>query len=368
MNTGEAPIRVLVVDDSVVIRRILKSVFDQVADIEVVGYAANGKIALMKIPQVQPDLITLDVEMPDMDGFEMLRQLRAAYPRLPVIMFSTLTERGAAATLDALALGASDYVAKPANVGSVGASIQKIRDELLPKIRGLCRRAGAAPRLPARVERLAVETARPPAVPASAVRPGIVRVLVIGSSTGGPNALNDVLSRLPENYPVPVLIVQHMPKMFTKMLAERLNAYCPLEVVEAGERDELKAGRVYVAPGENHMIVRAGALPLVGLNQEPQENFCRPSVDVLFRSAAALYGDGVLSVVLTGMGHDGMRGCEDVRRRGGQVIAQDEATSVVWGMPGAVVQNGLADAVLPITAIAAEIVRRTARAAGGSRP
>lgn len=364
MDTGEARIRVMVVDDSVVIRRILKSVFEEAADIEVVGYAANGKIALMKIPQIQPDLITLDVEMPDMDGFEMLRQLRAAYPRLPVIMFSTLTERGAAATLDALALGASDYVAKPANVGSVGASIQKIRDEILPKIRGLCRRPAAA-RLTAHAERPAADPSSPPSAPAARPRPGIVRALVIGSSTGGPNALNDVLSRLPENYPVPVLIVQHMPKMFTKMLADRLNAYCPLEVVEASEREELKAGRVYVAPGEYHMIVRAGAPPLVGLNQEPQENFCRPSVDVLFRSAAALYGDGVLAVVLTGMGHDGMRGCEDIRRRGGQVIAQDEATSVVWGMPGAVVQNGLADAVLPVADIAAEITRRTMRAAGG---
>jgi two-component system chemotaxis response regulator CheB len=367
MLSGEPPIRIMVVDDSVVIRRILKDAFAEVADIEVVGYAANGKIALMKLPQIQPDLITLDVEMPEMDGFGFLRELAKLGRRPPVIMFSTLTAQGAVATLDALALGASDYVGKPANVGSVTESIQRIRDELLPKIRALCPRPSSA----VRIGSLSLPSPRAPAAPPpvaapASVRPGVVRLLVIGCSTGGPNALIEVMPQLPENFPVPILIVQHMPKMFTKILAERLDDRCPLEVVEAREGDPLKPGRVYIAPGEHHMLVRGTMAPVVGLNQDAQENYCRPAVDVLFRSVAELYGNGVLAVIMTGMGQDGLRGCEDIRRRGGQIVVQDEATSVVWGMPGAVARKGLADAVLPLNQIASEILRRTARAGVGA--
>jgi two-component system, chemotaxis family, protein-glutamate methylesterase/glutaminase len=349
-------LRVLIVDDSVVIRRIVTDIISGDPDLEVAGVAANGRIALDRIPQVNPDIITLDVEMPEMDGLQMLKELRKSYPRLPVIMFSTLTERGATATIDALSLGASDYVTKPANVGKVGEGMILVRDELIPKIKALCGRAVAVIAKPA-----GQQGARPAIAPRPRLRvpPTRVEIVAIGASTGGPNALADLLPGLPAEFPVPVVIVQHMPPIFTKLLADRLAAKSSLQVVEAITGDELRPGKVWIAPGNYHMgVERAANGSRIRLNQDTPENSCRPSVDALFRSVTKIYGAATLGVVLTGMGHDGLRGCEYIREAGGPVLVQDEASSVVWGMPGFVARAGLADKELPLGQIAGEIVRR----------
>ncbi len=348
-------IRVLITDDAVVIRRLLSNCLAEDPDIEVVGTAANGQIALAKIEQVNPDLVTLDIEMPVMDGLQALAAIRKTHPRLPVIMFSTLTERGASATLDALSLGASDYVTKPANVGSVGAAILRVRDELIPKIKGLCRRGPAPPTLaPPRPGAEASKNFE--ARPATLARP---EILAIGVSTGGPNALSALLPGLARNFPAPIVIVQHMPPLFTRLLAERLAAVSGLPAREGEAGALLRPGEIWVAPGGFHLEVeRVRDGICLRTHQGPPENSCRPAVDVLFRSVAQVFGDRALAVVLTGMGQDGLRGCECIREAGGQVLAQDEASSVVWGMPGAVTQAGLAGKVLPLHELAAEINRR----------
>lgn len=423
-------VRVLVVDDSVVIRRLVTEVLAEDPEIEIVGTASDGRIAITKVASLKPDVVTLDIEMPHMTGLECLTELRKTNPRLPIIMFSTLTERGAAATLDALALGASDYVTKPANVGSVQAGMQAIREQLIPRVKalggvgagpvgtvvaggiggvaappsapstsptaagasapssGVDRRARTTPttrppsstrppvvpRSPAGIGgvRPAPNPARPAAVPAAAGalsgvpatarpmrRPGGVEALLIGTSTGGPTALATLWPKLPASFPVPILIVQHMPPTFTTLLAERLSRAGAIPVAEAVDGEEIVAGRAYLAPGDFHMVVeRSPSGGRIRVNQAPPEHSCRPAVDPLFRSAAQVYGRGALAVVLTGMGADGCDGSRAVRDAGGQVLAQDEATSVVWGMPGAVVTAGLADQVVPLDGVAAAIAAR----------
>jgi two-component system chemotaxis response regulator CheB len=348
-------IRVLVVDDSVVARRLVTEALESDPACTVVGSAANGRIALAKIGQVNPDVVTLDVEMPEMDGLETLAAIRQTYPRLPVIMFSALTERAATATLKALTLGASDYVTKP-NGASLRDSLQQVREQLLSKIRALGGVVGGDLR---KASAPATTNARPVSDTSE------VRVLAIGCSTGGPNALTSVFEQLPAQS-VPIVIVQHMPPLFTRLLAERLRAHTGLNVKEAQGGEPLLPGEVWIAPGDHHLVVtRVGGSPRLAVNQAPPENSCRPAVDVLFRSVVACYGAGTLAVVLTGMGQDGLRGCELVREAGGQIVVQDEATSVVWGMPGFVANAGLADAVVPIGSVAAEVSRRIA--AGGRR-
>jgi two-component system chemotaxis response regulator CheB len=357
MNTSSGKIRVLVVDDSVVIRRLVTEVLSREPDIEVVGVAKNGKISLEKVAELSPDVVTMDVEMPVMNGIDAVRELHKTNPRMPVVMFSTLTERGGAATLDALAVGASDYVTKPSNVSGFVESQISVRDQLVPKLRAL---VGAR-----RVARPSVP--RPPTptpAPAARRRSRPLSVLAIGSSTGGPDALATVLSALPSDLPVPVLIVQHMPELFTRLLAERLDKMCSLTVVEAVEGEPIVPGRVMIAPGGRHLVPRRrGTAVEAHLTDDPPENFCRPSVDVLFRGVAEVFADGVLGVVLTGMGRDGEQGAMVVRRSGGEVIAQDEDTSVVWGMPGAVAGAGQADRVLPLDRIGPEVVSALRRQA-----
>jgi two-component system chemotaxis response regulator CheB len=349
-------IRVLVVDDSVVIRRLLTDILGQDPEIELAGTAPNGRIALAKLPQLTPDLVTLDIEMPELDGLGTLPEIRKLYPRLPVIMFSTLTERGALSTLDALALGASDYVTKPANVDSVAAAIQSVREQLIPKIKALCAVATA----PKPVRTL------PPTTTAGFLKTTNrlaqrTDIVVIGSSTGGPQALQAVLGGLPESFPAPIVVVQHMPPIFTHHLANRLNQECALEVREAAHGDVVEAGTVLIAPGNYHVELRRGARETtIALTQTPPENSCRPAVDVLFRSAAQLFAQHCAAVVLTGMGQDGRRGAEQIVRAGGHVTAQDEATSVVWGMPRAVAEAGLARNVLPLDSIAKDLLRNAA--------
>ncbi len=342
------PLRILVVDDSAVMRKVLSNLLASDPEMVVAGTASNGKQALARILEVKPDLLTLDIEMPGMDGLQTLVEIRKLHAKLPVIMFSRLTERGGAATLDALAKGASDYITKPNRNGGPAKSRLRVQEELIRKIKCLC----AAREPQTETER----AARPPLAERPLSR---VDVVAIGASTGGPGALTELLPQLPASFPAPIVIVQHMPPMFTRLLADRLDTLCRLRVQEGREGQTLQPGQVWIAPGDHHMTVaRNGAEWLLGIQQGARENSCRPAVDVLFRSAARAYGANVLAVVLTGMGADGTRGCAAVREAGGAVIVQDEASSVVWGMPGSVVNASLADGIYPLGGIARQLVRR----------
>ncbi len=343
------PVRILIVDDSAVARKLLNDLLASDPETVVAGSAGDGRQALLRIRDLKPDLVTLDIDMPGMDGLEALVEIRKLYPKLPVIMVSTLTERGAMVTLDALARGASDYVAKPSPSETPERSHERVRKELIRKIKSLC------------AERTPQPQPQPgPAFTRLSGRPQPrIDVIAIGTSTGGPGALSELIPQLPADLPVPIVIVQHMPPLFTRLLAERLNAIAPLEVREGKEGEKLRRGQVWIAPGDFHMTVaRKGTDFLLGLNRNPEENSCRPAVDVLFRSVAQTYGANVLAVVLTGMGSDGTQGAAAVREAGGEVIVQDEESSVVWGMPGKVVAASLADHIFPLSGIAPEVVRR----------
>jgi len=365
--------RILIVDDSAVIRSLLRSVLSAHGSFEVAGTAADGASALQILETLRPDLVLLDVEMPVLDGLVTLRQLRARGHKMPVIMCSSLTQRGARVTLEALAGGASDYVGKPTGQATREAAMRALSAELIPKIQALTGQQVPPPPAAGPV-RMPLPALLQPQAPAFQPQPpafkpqplfGVPVALVIGVSTGGPAALEVLLPALPANFPLPVMIVQHMPELFTSLFAERLNGRCRLPVREAAEGESVRPGSIYIARGNWHLEVlaspRGASHNSLHLTQGPLENHCRPAVDVLFRSAAAVYGSGVLAVVLTGMGSDGMNGCRFIRAQGGSVLAQDQPTSAVWGMPGAVVQAGLAHKVLPLNAIASEILRLVGR-------
>ena len=370
--------RILIVDDSAVMRSLLRSVVTTDAGLEVAGTAADGASALASLAQLQPDLILLDVEMPVMDGLVTLRELRRRGNRMPVIMCSSLTQRGARVTIEALACGASDYVTKPTGQSGREAALNALAGELIPKIHALSRPSQPRPSIqfsaqsmsPAPVSSLpgigrASSAPSPSLLSRQPLRPqpitAIPSVVAIGVSTGGPAALDVLLPLLPATFQLPVLIVQHMPELFTRLFAERLNGRCKLRVREAAEGDTVVPGTISIARGNWHLEVVAASLasapPSLRLTQGPLENHCRPAVDVLFRSAAKVYGSGVLAVVLTGMGSDGLNGSRVIREQGGSVLAQDEPSSTVWGMPGAVASAGLAQRILPLDAIAPEILR-----------
>jgi two-component system, chemotaxis family, protein-glutamate methylesterase/glutaminase len=400
------PIRVMIVDDSSVVRKLLTSALANHPEVTVVGSAANGLIALNKLPQLLPDAVILDVEMPEMDGITACARIRESYPRLPVIMFSTLTDRGASVTFDALAAGASDYVLKPS--AQQGDSLEQVVSKsLVPKLIALTRarpaiqaalamlNEGKAPAFdaPSSTHRVLPEVsrARPslPTRPSLPARPSLpqsvrapekpkleprpdslrsaklpalrkpVQLIAIACSTGGPNALAELVPRLPAALPVPVLIVQHMPPIFTRTLAERLALRSALKVIESSGGELLRAGEVYVAPGNRHLEVHQderGTFTL--LTDGPAENSCRPSADVTFRSLVRVFGGGVLAVVLTGMGHDGARGAKEIAEAGGRVIAQSGPTCVVWGMPRAVEEAGITTAVVPLSEMAGAILQQ----------
>jgi two-component system chemotaxis response regulator CheB len=378
--SGE-PIRVLVVDDSSVIRGIVSRWIEASPDMVLAGAAVNGSDAIKRAATLRPDIIILDIEMPEMDGITALPQLLKLCPQSRVIMASTLTRRNAEISLKALSLGASDYVPKPTSV-SGGDAAEDFKRELMTRIIALGRRrltstvadsrppAGTAAR--AQAPAAGAEPTQPAARPAAIAAPAAAKVslplqkpssvpaqiIAIGSSTGGPQALVQVVSAIAADLNAPVLITQHMPPTFTAILAESIARSSGLQCIEAVTGMMLERGCVYVAPGDYHMTIKGRGGP-IELNQAPPENFCRPAVDPMFRSVAAAYGPLALGVVLTGMGSDGRDGARAIVGAGGTVIAQDEETSVVWGMPGAVALAGLAAAILPLDLIGAEIKKKT---------
>ena len=338
--------RVLICDDSVVIRGALARMLESDPSIRVVGRAGNGRVAIEAIKREPVDVMLLDIEMPEMDGLTALPLLLRADPGLRVIMASTLTTRGADIAMQALRLGAADYVPKP-SVAAI--NDDSFRRELLAKVKGLARHRNRL---------------RPvqPAVPALRVVPrgGLQQapaLLAIGSSTGGPQALFTFFQRLSAPLPVPVVLTQHMPPTFTPILAEHIGRIGAMPCAELRDGAPLLAGHIHLAPGDRHLLVEGRPGALIGrLSDGPPETFCRPAVDPMLRSAAAACGGRVLVVMLTGMGHDGLAGTRQVVEAGGMALAQDEASSVVWGMPGAVANAGLCQAVLPIGAIAGRVV------------
>lgn len=345
-SRGTARPRVLVVDDSAVVRGLVARWIEADARLEIAATCADGEQAVKRAGELQPDLVVLDVEMPRMDGLTALPLILKAAPKARVIMASTLTLKGGEVTIRALSLGAADYAPKP-EAGKV-AGAEAYRTELLTKLVALA--PGLSPRRPAPVAPVA-------AAPRRSTVPGRPELLVIGSSTGGPQALRALATALPRDTRVPILIVQHMPKLFTAILAEHLSKV-GLPAREAIDGEVLMGGHIYVAPGDFHLTVRGAPGAFTAhLDQSPAINFCRPSVDPLFASAAEAAGKGLLATVLTGMGHDGREGARKVRAAGGRVIAQDQATSVVWGMPGAVAEAGLADQILPLDDIGPTLAR-----------
>ncbi len=351
-STGK--IRVLVVDDAALVRKIVSDMVQSDPDLEVVGVASNGKLALERVSQVKPDIVTLDIEMPEMNGIETVQHLRLNSPRLPILMLSAYTERGASETLSALAAGANDYLVKPSGMGSDSSSRETLTQDLVCKIKALVRRPSQGSQ--------SSPTAVTPSVPAAGLTERI-EAIAIGVSTGGPNALAELLSSLPAGLQQPIFITQHMPPMFTRLLATRLSERCQFPVHEASDGMIATPGSAYIAPGGLHLNPqKENGQIVLRLSDAPAENSCRPSVDFMFRALLGVYGPQLLVVMLTGMGVDGLAGTRLIRARGGRVLAQDEITSVVWGMPGAVAKAGLCDAVLPLDQIAASIVQLTAKA------
>lgn len=371
---SDAPIRVLVVDDTAVYRKIISDALTGLPGITVVGTAHNGRAALRKIEEFQPDMLTLDLAMPEMDGLELLRHLKATGSRLATIVLSSPASDGTDTALAALSLGAIDFVVKPAG-GSIEENAAKLQKELVRLIQGYARtrhirsillggNASPAPTAMPAVKRLAAsvtsranDTIQRLRTMASTAA-GRPQIVAIGVSTGGPQALTAMMPRLPANLGVPVVIVQHMPPLFTKSLAESLNQKCALEVCEATEGQTITAGGAYIAPGGKQMkIRRENGLNVLRITDDPPENSCRPSVDYLFRSVAGVYGGNAVGVIMTGMGNDGTVGCRLLHEQGAAIIAQDEASCVVYGMPRQPAEEGLAEVIAPLDRIAEEIVR-----------
>ncbi len=407
-------IRVLVVDDSAVVRRMVRGALEGDPEIEVVAEAPNGRDALLRLKEFEPDAMVCDVEMPEMSGIETVQAVRRQWPQLPVVMFASPNRESAYVTLEALHAGANDFVTKPVAAPGTAMTVvmDMLRNDLGGKIKGLVQGPGdlsavaraavryaPAPRAespavaptPAPAIPLAITTqpaarlgptALPPAAlparpaaapippraavrheppPVRASRPGRCEAILIAVSTGGPNALAEVIPRLPRDLAVPVLVVQYMPPVFTRLLAERLASKSAVPVVEAAHGDEVRAGTVMLAPGDHHLTVRReGGVVRCVLNRDPPENSVRPAADVLLRGAAEVWGGNVLVVVMTGMGQDGLLGAVHLHHLGAPVIVQDEASSVVWGMPGAVAKAGIAERIVPLGQLA-EIIALRAR-------
>lgn len=361
------PIKAIVVDDTIVYRKIVGDVLKEMPGVEVVGTANNGKIALSKIKTLKPDLITLDIEMPEVNGIQVLQELKGMEKPPLVIMLSTLTQKGSEMTIKALELGAFDFLPKPED-GKMADNMLKVKQAIDPIIRLIKRRRGlpetAGPAAGATLTRPAEPrpAAAPPkvSIPKTAMRRSKSEIIGIGISTGGPNALTRMIPMLPANFKAPILIVQHMPPMFTASLANSLNNKSQIEVREARDGDVVEAGRVLIAPGGKQMKVVAGADGLtrkIKITDDPPENSCKPSVDYLFRSIAQYYVGRATGVIMTGMGSDGSKGLVEMKKNGSLVIAQDEASCTVFGMPKEPIETGIADVIAPLDRIAEEIVK-----------
>ncbi len=400
----------LVVDDSAVVRRMIRGALEADPELEVVAEAVNGREGIQRIREHAPDAVVCDVEMPEMSGIETVQELRRHWPKLPVVMFASPNRASAHVTLEALHAGANDFVTKPSAAAgtSMAAVMEQLRNDLGGKLKALVQGPGdlsavaraavryappepdivpapsspspAAPPapLPAAVPVIAVPVIavprssprpaapapRPAAAPArpAPLRParsGRCEAVLIAVSTGGPNALAEVVPRLPRDLPAPVVIVQHMPPVFTRLLAERLAAKSSLAVTEAAAGDEVRVGSVLIAPGDHHLTLRReGATVRCALNRDAPENSVRPAADVMLRSAAEVWGGNVLVVVMTGMGQDGLLGAVQLHGLGAPVLVQDEASSVVWGMPGAVAKAGIAERQVPLSQLADAISSR----------
>ncbi|HET7848284.1 MAG TPA: chemotaxis response regulator protein-glutamate methylesterase [Pseudolabrys sp.] len=375
-------VRVMIVDDAVVIRGLFARWIEAEPDLEIVASLRTGREALSQIERVNPDIVLLDIEMPDLDGLTALPMLLAKKPDVTIIMASTLTRRNAEISLRSLALGATDYIPKPTTDQEVTGS-PAFRRELVEKVRALGLRAIRLASMPAQprafkasgIARSAPTTGYVRAAPAPVAGPSGLslrpfpsvppRVLLIGSSTGGPQALNTVVPQLDRVLDrAPVLITQHMPPTFTTILAEHLARLSNRPTREGRHGEEINPGNIYIAPGGKHMkVARRDNAAVIELDDGPMVNFCKPSVDPMFSSAAAVWGNAVLGVVLTGMGSDGLRGAKEIVAAGGAVVAQDEATSVIWGMPGQVANAGVCSAVLPL----AELAPRMGKVFAGDR-
>jgi len=376
----ENKVKVLVVDDTIVYRQILSDIVSDMKNAELAGTAPNGMVALSKIKLSPPDAVLLDVSMPVLDGIETLKRIKKEYPDIDVIMVSGMSADNADLTMKALNLGALDFIPKPKEA-SLEENAEFLKSQLTPlmslvRTRKLTRQTrriyrdstdgGVSVEVPPPAVREAVQPAPEPAerkIPKPRVkrRAGKIDAIALGVSTGGPNALQQVIPKLDGTLKVPILAVQHMPPMFTASLAERLNRDSEITVVEGKDGERVEAGTMYLAPGGHHMVVRKTQPNevVLGIVDSPPVNSCRPAVDVLFRSIAMVYGGNVLTVILTGMGNDGAAGVAAIRRKGGYSIVQDESTSVVWGMPQAVVAAGDADEILPIDRIAERIMEIT---------
>ncbi|HEY2040772.1 MAG TPA: chemotaxis-specific protein-glutamate methyltransferase CheB [Edaphobacter sp.] len=367
-------LRILAADDSAVMRGILRTLFQRHAEykgnellrMELVAVSRDGVECLQDVTRLNPDVLILDLEMPRMNGLDVLDRLRHTRSRLPVIMCSSHTEMGARATLDALARGAADYVMKPTGQRDLESALASLAEQLLPRIAAFGVERGRLDLVPRSGSDGRNVVISPKSADQAAGAQVSVEVLVIGVSTGGPTALEQLLPRIVADLPVPALIVQHMPKVFTSVLAERLDRCCQLRVAEAYHGARLQPGVIWIAPGDAHMEVASSAARFEGdvrggqvrLHYQEPLHHCRPAVDYLFLSAARMYGSGALALVLTGMGSDGLEGARAIHARGGVVLAQNEASSAVWGMPGRVAESGIATAVLALDAMAREVNHR----------
>jgi len=358
-------LKVLVIDDTIVYRKIVGDVLKAIPGVEVVGTANNGKIALSKIATLKPDLITLDIEMPEVNGIEVLQELQKSPSPPVVVMLSTLTQQGSEMTIKALELGAFDFVPKP-DAGKMADNLLKVKQAIEPIIAALKRQKTTRFNIRNRISPLPIKRTeeRHPQTPVTAtLRPRVKtksEIIGIGISTGGPNALTRMIPMLPADFKAPILIVQHMPPMFTASLANSLNNKSKLEVKEAADGDLIIPGRILIAPGGKQMKIIAGKDGLsriIKITDDPPENSCRPSVDYLFRSIAQYYVGRATGVIMTGMGSDGSKGLVQMKKNGSQIIAQDEASCTVFGMPKEPIETGIVDVVAPLDKIAEEIIK-----------
>ena len=371
---AENQIKVLVVDDSMFLRTALKRMLEADAEIKVVGMAANGLKAIEQVEALDPDVVTMDIEMPKMDGLAALKKIMEENPR-PVLMISTLTEAGASATIEALSIGAVDYI--PKQIAQSSLDILRIQRELHTKIKAVAKRrrhpkprAETPPRVRAHAPKVAPRVVPPKTLPRAAVPkpaprlkltrvpPSDIRVVAIGTSTGGPKALQEIIPLLPANFPVGILIVQHMPPFFTKSLAARLDSLSKITVKEAETQEFVEPGKALIAPGGQHMtVVKRGTGGAIRLSDSPANLNHIPSVDVAMLSIAEVYGRYAVGVILTGMGHDGLEGLTAIHQSKGLAFAQDEGTSVIYGMPRACIEKGIVDQILPLDRVADTLVQ-----------